>query len=508
MKSRLLGMCALALWGCDSVRVAGGTSSEVPNALHGRVVDSRGEPAARCLVTRAASGSTADSGLVWDTTWTDAHGYWTFPVRAGRWTLLFQHANELAYVQDAAATDAPLRLASSGWLSGRVARGFSNGRVFVKGTGMWAASDSSGAFLLGPLPAGTLPIVVKADSAGVERSIHESARIQSAEVRTTGTWFSTEFGGEDYSMWPNARLAMIDLTSQGAAVQGDHPLFAIPVRLDTVLDPATTRPQDIRFDDERGTRLSFSVQEWDPASRRATVWVRLDTANGNSAKHFLRLHWGRRTAEPTGMPMVFSQDNSFLGAWGAASESDGGSVGIHWTSTTATDGPVGKARAMGDASEWMSDSVWLGGSASWTVSMWVKLHEKPSGEVMLAGFANGADSARWGLSVKDDRTVRVWSGADPSKDLVHATPLEIGQWVHLAATFDATTKRIGLVVGTEVANRRTVAMPLSSKQAIVGAVGLRGALDELRLSSIAREGSWSQLEERTQSVSVPWLRWQ
>ncbi|QQS06493.1 MAG: DUF2341 domain-containing protein [Fibrobacterota bacterium] len=508
MKSRLLGLFTLALWGCDSDRVAGGTSSEVPNALHGSVVDSRGEPAARCLVTRTAASSTADSAFAAETTWTDSHGRWAFPIRSGRWTLLFQHANEMAYAEDPSTSDAPLRLSSGGWLAGRVAKGFSKGRVFLKGTGLWAPSDSSGAFLLGPLPAGDLPIVVKADSAGVERSVHETARVQSAEVRTTGTWFSTEFGGEDYSMWPYARLAMVDLTSQGAAVEGDQALFPVPVRLDSVLDLATTRAQDIRFDDERGNHLPFFVQEWNASANRALVWVRLDTANGNSSKHFLRLHWGRRSAAPTGMPGVFSDENGFAGAWGAASEADAGTVAIHWTSDASEDGPVGQARSTGDASKWMSDSVWLGGSTSWTVSMWVKLHEKPSGEVMLAGFDTGVDSSRWGLSVRDDRTIRVWSGADPSKDILYATPMPIGEWVHLAATFDAATKRIGLVVGTEVVNRRTVAFPVASKQPLVGAVGLRGALDELRFSTEAREGSWSQLETRTQSPSVQWLRWQ
>ncbi|HNY31001.1 MAG TPA: DUF2341 domain-containing protein [Fibrobacteria bacterium] len=508
MKTRLLGLCSLFLWGCDGDRVAGGTSSEVPNALHGSVVDSRGAPAARCLVTRTPAGVTADSAFSAESTWTDDQGRWNLPLRAGRWTVLFRKANEMALAEDPSASDAPLRLATGGWLAGRLAQGFSGGRVYVRGTDLQASTDSTGAFLLGPLPAGDLPLLVKADSSGVVRSLRTVARVQPAEVRSTGTWFSTDFFEEDYSLWPQARLAVVDLSTQGAAVQGDQVAFPVPVRLDSVLDPATTSPGEIRFDDERGTHLPFFVQTWDAATREALVWVRLDTANGNSAKHFLRLHWGRKVAAPTRMPEVFGTPNGFLSADVGSSGGDPGPLPLHWESTLPAEGPVGSARLLGDASRWMTDSVELGGTASWTVSLWVKLAEEPSGEVVLAGFDTGADSSRWGLSVKDDRTVRVWSGADPSKDLVHATTLPVGEWVHLAATFDGASRRIGLVVGTEVLARRTVAFPLASRQRIVGAVGFRGAIDQLRISDTAREGSWSQMEARTQDPSVRWLRWQ
>lgn len=509
MKSRIPGLLALALWGCEGERVAGGTSSEVPNALTGIVVDSRGIAAARCLVTRTASDATADSGFGADTAWTDATGRWALPARNGRWSLLFQHSGELALVQEPAATSIPLRLSSGGWISGIVGPGFTKGRVYLQGTGLWAQADSTGAFLLGPVPAGNLPIVLKADSAGVERTLRDIVRILPAEVRSTGIWFSSAWDGEDYALWPSARLAVLDLTSQGADVSGDQIRFPIPVRLDSVLDLSTTRPEDIRFDDELGHHLPFFVSEWNTTSNTALAWVRLDTANGNSAKHFLRIHWGRKAGSPTGMPGIFSVANDFLGAWGGPTERDAGSLAIHWTSTGTIEGPVGSARATGESSSFSTDSVTLGGSASWTVSLWVRLDRKPSGEILLAGFDSGADSSRWGLSVKDDQTVRVWSGADPSGELLSNSPIPTGTWVHLAATFEAgTQRRIGLVVGNEVHDRQRVVYPTASRQPIRGARSFRGAIDEIRLSTTAREGSWSQLESRTQAPGVPWLRWQ
>jgi hypothetical protein len=134
------------------------------------------------------------------------------------------------------------------------------------------------------------------------------------------------------------------------------------------------------------------------------------------------------------------------------------------------------------------------------------MDDKPSGETALAGFAGGADSARWGISVRNDMHLRVWSGADTADQIVTTTPLALSTWTHLVATFDAPTKRIGLVVDTTVYPRNTVAFPTASRQPVVGGIGFPGAFDEIRLSDTARNTEWSQLERQTQS-GVPWLRW-
>jgi len=325
-------------------------------------------------------------------------------------------------------------------------------------------------------------------------------------VISTGAWLFAHWGQEDYDLWPSARTAVIDLSATGANVQGDQPDFPVPVALDSVLDVRTTDPASLRFDDGEGVPYPYTLA-WDSIGGHALAWVRLDTANGNSAKHLLRVLWGRHVAVPADMPQVFSTSARFLGAWHCDSSTETSSgTSLRWTGSAAGTGAVGNARVLAGSGNWTTDSVSLGGANSWTVSFWVRLDAKPSVETVLAGFAGGADSARWGLSVRDDMHVRVWSGADTADQIVTSAPLSLSTWTHLVATFDAPTKRIGLVVDTTVYPRNTVAFPTASRQPIVGGVGLFGAIDEIRLSDTARSTEWSQLEGQTQS-GVPWLRW-
>jgi len=280
--------------------------------------------------------------------------------------------------------------------------------------------------------------------------------------------------------------------------------------LDSVLDVKSVKPSEIRFDDGKGLRYPFEIETWDTASGKALAWVRLDTANGNSSKHKLRVFWGRPgAAMPTGMPAVFDMSNGFQAAWhlGAPNETSQG-LKLAWSSATTAPGLFGAMRSTTAASSYQTDSVTLGGTNSWTVSLWVKLDAKPSGEILLAGFRDGPDAANWGLSIKDDKVVRVWSGGDTSHSLESPSPLPLNKWVHLAATFEAVTSRIGLVVDSTSMDRRTVVYPTASIQRLRSQPEMfTGGIDEIHLSTVERTKEWSALEAQVGAAGVAWLRW-
>jgi hypothetical protein len=493
-----------ALLGCGQPeQVAGGTSSEVPNALNGRIVDGQGRPVADASVHVVPSQAFADSGLILDSARTDSAGRWFIAVPTGDWTVVAQGA--AGWSMRAGAPDGVLytdTLRSPVWVTGSVGAGFGHTQVWLRGTTLSATADSTGAFFFGPLPSGRLRLHLRADSTSLDGSVHASP----GQVVSTGVWLWAHWGQEDYDLWPFARTAIIDLSATGANVQGDQPLFPVPVLLDSVLDVRTTDPTSLRFDDGQGVPYPYTLT-WDSLGGHALAWVRLDTANGNSAKHLLRVLWGRHVAVPADMPQVFSSSADFLGAWHCDSSTETSSgISLRWTGSTRGTGAVGSAQVLAGSGGWTTDSVSLGGANSWTVSLWVRMDDKPSGETALAGFAGGADSARWGISVRNDMHLRVWSGADTADQIVTTTPLALSTWTHLVATFDAPTKRIGLVVDTTVYPRNTVAFPTASRQPVVGGIGFPGAFDEIRLSDTARNTEWSQLERQTQS-GVPWLRW-
>jgi hypothetical protein len=500
--------CALALLlaGCGQEdKVAGGNSSEVPNALDGTALDEQGRPLAGAAVRVMAPWAWSDSGKVVDSARTDSLGHWSIAVPEGIWSVLVQSGSSLAvHLASPDGNRRPDTLRPGAWISGTVGGRFARTRVSLVGTPLFAETDSSGSFVLGPLPSGDLTLRLQADSLREDAVVHADP----GQVLSTGAWEGAAWGQESATLWPFARTAVVDLSATGARVVGDQVGFVVPVVLDSVLDVGSIDSTGIRFDDGKGKFLPRALS-WDAAAGRATAWVRLDTANGNSAKHFLRVLWGRSVRAPSDMPAIFGSDNGFSGAWhlDSASETSGG-IGLRWTGSTSTTGSVDGARQLAGSGQWATDSVNLGGTASWTVSLWVRLDAKPSGETLLAGVDGAPDTARWGLSVKDDMTVRLWSGANSGDEIATTTPLAVGTWTRLAATFDAASSRIGLVVDTTIYARTTVKYPAASRSPIHGGSGLRATFDELRLSDTARDVHWSQLEHQTQvRGGVPWIRW-
>lgn len=521
---KTLGLfCVFAvLSGCGVTdgRVAGGTTSEVPNALTGNVVDPSGRPVAGVAIRIASSSTWADSVGHADTTRTDSLGRWSFRVLrdSGDVTLYLRTADAGALARlSVRPQDSLFRrdtVRSFAWIEGRVLGASGTTKVAVLGTDLVARTDGQGQFLF-PVPSGALKLLVVADSQGVGVRRHLEIQTTPGDTSRTGTLSIAPlapqaFASEDYSLWDSSRSATIDLTAAGAGITGDHVGFPIPVRLDSVLDMKTVKPSEVRFDDGKGNRYPFEIETWDTLSGKALAWVRLDTANGSSNKHALRVYWGRGgAAMPIGMPAVFDASNGFLAAWhlGTGTETSQANTMV-WKAATTSAGIFGSTQSTTDKSSYLTDSVTLGGANSWTVSLWVKLDQKPSGEIHLAGFRDGPDEANWGLSIRDDQVVRVWSGGDTTRSLESPSALPLGKWVHLAATFEAATTRIGLVVDSSSANRRTVVFPTLSTQRLRSGSGyLQGGIDEIRLSNLERAPEWSALEAQVGATGVAWLRW-
>jgi hypothetical protein len=486
-------------------RVAGGTSSEVPNALNGQLLDGQGRPVVGAAIRAVPSQAWADSGLVVDSVRTDSSGKWFLAVPSGSWTVVAQGpagwSMRNGYPDGKRYLDT---LQSPVWVKGSVGAGFASTKIWLRGTDISAVADSTGTFFLGPLPSGELRLHLKADSIAQDAVVHADP----GQVLSTGAWLSANWGQEDFSLWPQARTAVIDFSSSGAHVASDHVHFPVPILLDTVLDVKTTDPVSLRFDNGQGVPYPFSLS-WNATSGHALAWVQLDTANGNSAKHFLRVLWGRRVPVPADMPKVFATSAHFLGAWHCDSTVETFSgMALRWAGSQVATGQVGNAQLLNGSGSWSTDSVSLGGVRSWSVSLWVRMDAKPSASVNLAGFNDGPDSTDWGIAIRSsDDHIRVWSGANSSDDIVSDSALKLATWTHLVATFDAATSRIGLVVDTTSYPRKTVVFPAASSQAIHGGIGWTGAFDEIRFSDTARAVQWSQLEAQTQTTGVPWLRW-
>lgn len=494
--------------GQNDTLLAGGSSSEVPNALTGTATDPSGWPVAGAKVTLRpvdyAPGMTSSK----DTTTTDSNGRWSFPLTRGAWNLELKKGDDGWISQintwegDHVSRHDTLR--QNGWIRGRIGLATATApRVWIAGTDHQAKCDSNGAFLLGPVPPATLRLVTQVDSAGIPlTSIHEVTPA-SGDTLELGDLKGDSWNGEDYSLWPSSRTAIVDFTASGASGTGDHAHFPVFVRLDSILDPAKVDREELRFDDGAGLHLPFEIETWDTLTHKAEVWVRLDTANGSSKKHLLRTFWGRKRGLPAGSPEVFGAEDGYLGAWHSPVSMT--TSRMRFESVTAADGVAGKGFHFDGTSSLRMDS--LGSGSEWTIGFWLRPTAKPSGEIVLIGVDTLADSLRWSVSLRDDLFVRVWSGGSPDKEVVSPTALPLNQWTWVSASFDGASSRLSLVVDTTALPRVTVKMPRASQLPLTGMRAFVGDLDELRLVDTTRDRQWQQLEGQTSRPGIPWIRW-
>lgn len=502
-------LLALTLNGCgqNETLIAGGSSSEVPNALTGTANDASGWPVAGAKVTLRPADHQPGQDAVMDSTTTDSNGAWSLPARSGAWTLELAKGSDGWIAELSTWGHSESRrdtLRQSGWVRGRISKLSSTApRVWIAGTAHQALCDSNGVFLLGPLPPAPLRLVSRVDSAGIPLISQREITPQSADTLEIGDLVGDSWSGEDYALWPASRSAVIDFTVTGGGASGDHAHFPVLVRLDSVLDPAKVARDELRFDDGRGLHLPFEIETWDTTSHRAEVWVRLDTANGGSSKHLLRAFWGRNHPLPQGAPDVFSEEENHLGVWHSLTQAT--SSRLRFLATTATEGIAGSGIRFNGTSSLRMDS--LGHVPQWTIGFWIRPTVKPSGEILLLGVDTLADSLRWGISLRDDLFIKVWSGGSPDKELVSSSALPLGKWTWIAASFDGASSRLSLVVDTVALPRLTVVMPSPSSLPITGMKGFVGDLDELRISDSLRSRQWQQLERQTTATNVPWIRW-
>lgn len=90
------------------------------------------------------------------------------------------------------------------------------------------------------------------------------------------------------------------------------------------------------------------------------------------------------------------------------------------------------------------------GKAPWTINLWVKADKQPEPRTLIGGFGSARDGnagvGRY-LAVFADG-IRFWSA---QRDVTTSTPLEVGRWQMLTATYDGTTVRVykdGKLIGS------------------------------------------------------------
>ncbi len=320
-----------------------------------------------------------------------------------------------------------------------------------------------------------------------------------------------------YQDWKHFGSVFVITTPEGAdlpatAVVQDFPLL---VRLDKDwfnFSQAKSRGEDIRFSAGTGQPLVYQIEEWDAGRGTASIWVRMPAIKGNERQP-IKLHWGHPiAASESNGKAVFNADNGFVSVLhlDAALSDELGALTLKDQGTTTASGLIGQGRHLtlgkgihgGDhiATYPFSDNAFT--SEAWfrpqgtdsTIFYWGRYATRLNGKT--------GDGNEVSLNIGSPASLN-WASDGPGGAHADAAPV-LGQWNHVAATYENGTSRI--FVNGKLAGSRFHKSAMSIVQDIVVNVGgMRGSnyryvgdVDEVRVSKVARSADWLRLQFENQ----------
>ncbi|KVQ51439.1 biopolymer transporter ExbB [Burkholderia cepacia] len=306
--------------------------------------------------------------------------------------------------------------------------------------------------------------------------------------------------------WSYRKAITIDASAKGANLAESAGRVPLLIRLHSgnfQFDGLADNGADIRFvagDDK--TPLNYHVEQYDPVLGVALIWIDVPKMPAGAAES-IWMYYGNKKAPDGSKPAeTFDADYTlvyhFNGAAGAPPK-DATAYGNNAQNAsfrTVEDGIVGKgARFDGTGSLTLPASASLNVAAggSFTFSAWVKpsalapntlLYSRRDGaNALLVGLDNGVPFAEVQGAAGNPAPVRT-----PA-----ASPVAANQWTYLAVTADG--KNLTVYVNGKQAAQVAATLPALTGAATVAAdttgapagfAAYAGALDELRLSKIAR----------------------
>ncbi len=366
----------------------------------------------------------------------------------------------------------------------------------------------------------------------------------------------TVLAAENYSGWLHSKDFTLNASASGANITTDVANFPVLIRLNAshlaVFQQAAANGADIRFTNSTGGHLSYQIDRWSftPGDTSAAIWVLADQVTAGIS-NTVRMFWGNGSAtDRSNGSNVFSPSNGYLGVWhmgnpvgdpqttvrpNAALPGTNDAAPVNFTPThVPKTGAVGMADTLeriNNNTDGTSDYFSLGNgfdnfNGNATLSMWVyPVFPVANQFVQFVAIGNGAPALPAGnntiwfgrrgsgtASQQDDISYEVYGGNSSGGRLDATTTagaLVQNQWQYVSVTLSGVSKRI-------FRNGVSVAGPTNSTQALRdtmrtrNVIGwsdfadatLRGMVDEVRVSKVARSVDWVSLEYTTQTIGV------
>ena len=295
--------------------------------------------------------------------------------------------------------------------------------------------------------------------------------------------------------WHYRKQIAVDTTPQGAAINQALGRTALLVRLHTgnfTFDGVKEDGSDLRFvaaDDK--TVLNHQIESFDALMGMALIWVDVPNVEGGQRQD-IWMYYGNQKAPATGNGQLTFDPNytalyHFDGATGTPAKDTTAYGNTAQSATgTAIDGVVGRALQFSGQPLLLpaSPSLQHNAGSAFTFSAWLRL-DQASGEQLILARREGSQSLLIGVSQGLPFVEIDGQRAAATQALAPA------QWQHLALTAEGS--KVTLYINGRESAALAQAMPAFNSVMAIGADPQEGALqpfsgaiDELRLSKIAR----------------------
>lgn len=401
------------------------------------------------------------------------------------------------------------------------------GYVQLYGLDRVVRTDDTGYFFFRDLPSGQIRFRVLSTVPGTSYAAPALAVIAPGATTTAAPLEPITFANEDYAQWPFSRRLYVNTAAVGI-VDTIHD-FPLLVRLDAAtFDFDLSDGKDVRFSAADGRHLPYQLDSWDPSTRTAAFWVKLDTLLGGNSTQYITMHFGRRDAPDfSDGKTVFA---SFGGVWHFSETMDADGEGAFTDASPANSagmarviaadrrGVVGPGAAFRGAHNVVAP---VSGPAqrparALTVSAWVYVQGTGSkgGEFLSMGDNYGLRVVAKGAPhffVFTDTSVHnpAWNEDNPF-NIVEAGAEDIrSDWHLVTGRYDGATLKIYIdgVERASVACTKDIQYPFRQEfwmgQHANGqnpAYAFTGSLDEMRVSPSARSPAWIRLNYLNQKA--------
>jgi Domain of unknown function (DUF2341)/Concanavalin A-like lectin/glucanases superfamily/Carbohydrate esterase, sialic acid-specific acetylesterase len=317
----------------------------------------------------------------------------------------------------------------------------------------------------------------------------------------------------DFSAWRHSGVLTLLTTPDGAdlpatALERDFPVLVRLTRGNFDFSEATPDGADLRFTTRAGTPLAHQIEEWDPGTGTAAIWVRVPEIRGNAVQE-IQMLWGNPAAPAASSgAAVFNASNGYLSVLhlndtGESIRDEAGALSATNAGTTSVRGMIGRSRRFDVQKGIKGGEAIVGfptGDSPHSSEAWFRADAPNS---IILGWGNEEAQGKVTMRVASPPHLQMecyFSGVDVSGK----TRLPKGQWVHAVHTCERGDSRIYLNGRLEGVSSRKDG-PLAIKSPARMWLGgwyddyrFVGDVDEVRISKVVRSADWVKLEYENQ----------